>query len=58
MNSTPVRIEFRAHPQAKVVGLSAKQLRVNRVHELADAIETLGAGRFVSHSMSPSGRAM
>jgi len=31
-------IEFRAHLHAKVVGLSAKQLRVNRVHELADAI--------------------
>src|SRR5947208_16908244 len=37
-------IECRAHLHAKVVGLSAKQLRVNRVHELADAIETLGGG--------------
>jgi len=29
-------------PHAKVVGLSAKQLRVNRVHELADAIKPWG----------------
>jgi hypothetical protein len=35
-------IECRAHLHAQVVGLSAKHLRVNRLHELAHAIKTLG----------------
>jgi Putative transposase len=35
-------IECRAHLHAQVVGLSAKHLRVNRLHELAHTIKTLG----------------
>src|SRR5436190_103761 len=34
-------IELRPHPQAHLVGLPAKQLRVNRLHEGVHAIETL-----------------
>src|SRR5205807_7305141 len=34
-------IELRPHPQAHLVGLPAKQLRVNRLHEGIHAIETL-----------------
>src|SRR6266851_6555133 len=42
-----LRIELRPHAQAHLVGLPAKQLRVDRPHEGAHAIETfgLGAGR-------------
>src|SRR2546426_2708593 len=34
-------IELRPHPQAHLVGLPAKQLRVNRLHEGVHAIKTL-----------------
>src|SRR6267142_5581341 len=42
-----LRIELRPQAQAHLVGLPAKQLRVDRPHEGAHAIETfgLGAGR-------------
>src|SRR6266481_6101308 len=42
-----LRVELRPHAQAHLVGLPAKQLRVDRPHESAHAIETfgLGAGR-------------
>src|SRR2546429_4256797 len=41
-NDAPtVCIELRPHPQAHLVGLPAKQLRVNRLHEGVHAIETL-----------------
>src|SRR6476660_3826328 len=41
------RVELRPHAQGPLVGLPAKQLRVDRPHEGAHAIETfgLGAGR-------------
>src|SRR6266850_8258267 len=38
------RVELRPHAQAQLVGLPAKQLRVDRPHEGAHAIETFGLG--------------
>src|SRR5215831_7082220 len=39
-----LRVEFRAHAQAHLVGLPAKHLRVDRPHEGVHAIETFGTG--------------
>src|SRR5947209_886887 len=38
------RVELRPHAQAHLIGLPAKQLRVNRPHEGVHAIETGGSG--------------
>src|SRR3982751_2313550 len=38
------RVELRPHAQAHLVGLPAKQLRVDRPHEGVHAIETFGSG--------------
>ena len=37
-------VELRPHAQAYLVGLPAKQLRVDRLHEGAHSIETFGSG--------------
>src|SRR5882762_8169308 len=39
-----LRVELRTHAQARLVGLPAQQLRVDRLHEGAHPIETLGLG--------------
>src|SRR6266705_716660 len=39
-----LRVELRPHAQAHLVGLPAKQLRVDRPHEGVHAIETFGSG--------------
>ena len=46
-DSPILRVELRPHAPAPLVSLAAQQLRVNRPHEVAHAIETfgLGAGR-------------
>src|SRR5260221_4324990 len=38
------RVELRPHAQAHLIGLPAKQLRVDRLHEGVHAIETFGSG--------------
>src|SRR5262245_24664628 len=38
-----LRVEPRPHAQARLVGLAAKKLRVNRPHESVHAIETFGS---------------
>src|SRR2546426_4121480 len=44
-NDVPIlRVELRPHAQAHLVGLPAKQLRVDRRHEGVHAIETFGSG--------------
>src|SRR5213594_2867094 len=39
-----LRVELRPHAQTHLVGLPAKQLRVDRPHEGVHAIETFGSG--------------
>src|SRR5713226_7941152 len=39
-----LRVERRSHAQAHLVGLPAKQLHVDRLHEGVHAIETFGSG--------------
>src|SRR5215472_10707872 len=52
-----IRTEARAHLQTSVEGLAAEDLGIGRALEFRETVEALGAGRSVSQSRLPSGRA-